>query len=148
MLTLQNDNRSMTPFVVIALESDWRSFLRVFLTLDGSSLDTRLVLQGGKLIVRSKCAQAELEVEGWKEEEAELRLVLKGELEGEVRLATDLSSGEVNLMRKGLVFLHLNLRETEAGKAGHKLDYKTSQGSGDWSYQLNREEEQIQFAAV
>ena len=69
MLTLQNDNRSMTPFVVIALESDWRSFLRVFLTLDGSSLDTRLVLQGGKLIVRSKCAQAELELEGWKEEE-------------------------------------------------------------------------------
>ena len=148
MLTLQNDNRSMTPFVVIALESDWRSFLRVFLTLDGSSLDTRLVIQGGKLILRSKCAQAELEVEGWKEEEADLRLVLKGELEGEVRLATDLSSGEVNLMRKGLVFLHLNLRETEAGKAGHKLDYKTSQGSGDWSYQLNREEEKIQFEAV
>ena len=44
MLTLQNDNRSMTPFVVIALESDWRSFLRVFLTFDGSSLDTRLLL--------------------------------------------------------------------------------------------------------
>ena len=105
MLTLQNDNRSMTPFVVIALESDWQYFLRVFLTLDGRSLDTRLVPQGEKALIRSKCAQAEIELEGWKEEEIELRLIVRGEVEGEARLATDLSSGEVSLMRNGLIFL-------------------------------------------
>ena len=147
MLTLQNDNRSMTPFVVIALESDWRSFLRVFLTFDGSSLDTRLVLQGDKLLIRSKCAQAELELEGWKEEEIELRLVVRGEVEGEARLATDLSSGEVNLMRNGLIFVHLNLLELEGDKTGHKLEYKTRRGSGEWSYELNREEELVHFEA-
>ena len=145
MLTLQNDNRSMTPFVVIALESDWRSFLRVFLTLDGRSLDTRLVLQGGKLLIRSKCAQAELELEGWMEEEIELRLAVRGEVEGEARLATDLSSGEVSLMRNGLIFMHLNLFEIGGGKTGHKVEYKTGRGSGELSYQLNREEGLIHF---
>ena len=145
MLTLQNDNRSMTPFVVIALESDWQSFLRIFLTFDGHSLDTRLVLQGDKVLVRSKCAQAELELEGWKEEEIELRLIVRGEVEGEAMLATDFSSGQVNLMRNGLIFMHLNLLQVEGGKTGHKVEYKTGRGSGEWSYQLNREEDLIHF---
>ena len=77
MLTLQNDKRSLTPFVVVALESDWRSFLRAFLTLDGDSLDMRLELQGDRLVFKGKCGQAELEMEGWREEEFELRMLVR-----------------------------------------------------------------------
>jgi len=95
-------------------------------------------------VIRSKCAQAELELEGWREGDMELRLAIRGEVKGEARLATDLSSGEVNLMRNGLIFTHLNLLEVEGG---HKVEYITRHGSGEWSYQLNRQEEVIHFEA-
>ena len=147
MLTLQNDKRSLTPFIVVALESDWRSFLRAFLTLDGDSLDMRLELQGDRLVFKGKCGQAELEMEGWREEEFELRMLVRGEVEGEVRLASDFSSGEISLTRSGLIFMHLNLLELGAGKIGHKVEYKTEQSSGEWSYQVKREGDFDQFEA-
>ena len=147
MLTLQNDKRSLTPFVVVALESDWRSFLRAFLTLDGDSLDMRLDVQGDRLLFKGKCGQAELEMEGWREEEFELRLLVRGEVEGEVRLASDFSSGEISLTRSGLIFMHLNLLELGAGKIGHKVEYKTGHSSGEWSYQVKREGDFDQFEA-
>ena len=147
MLTLQNDKRSLTPFIVVALESDWRSFLRAFLTLDGDSLDMRLELQGDRLVFKGKCGQAELEMEGWREEEFELRLLVRGEVEGEARLASDFSSGEIGLTRSGLIFMHLKLLKLGAGKIGYKVEYKTEQSSGEWSYQVKREGDFDQFEA-
>merc|ERR1719447_2321541 len=62
-------------------------------------------------------------------------------------MASDFSSGQIGLTRSGLIFMHLSLLELGAGKIGHKVEYKTEQSSGEWSYQVKREGDFDQFEA-
>ena len=113
MMTLQNDNWSRRPFIVLALKSDWRTFMSWYLALDGQTWQGKVEEgKAGKVVVAAQVPGLQGKVVGevWGGASPGLKLEA-GDNKVQASLDRTFSSGQLVVTRSNATVVHLSLQE-------------------------------------